>query len=94
MLYLRYPIPKASPKAISGRTSNLRVRLVFHLYPQLIPQLFNADVVRASTHSYMRFTLAMGSSLGFGSATRNYDRLAPETPISDSLSLRLRAEGP
>ena len=27
----------ASPKAISGRTSYLQVRLAYHLYPQLIP---------------------------------------------------------
>ena len=32
---------KASPKAISGRTSYLQVRLAFHPYPQLIPQFFN-----------------------------------------------------
>ncbi len=32
---------EASPKAISGRTSYLRVRLAFHPYPQLIPQFFN-----------------------------------------------------
>ena len=31
----------ASPKAISGRTSYLRVRLEFHPYAQLIPALFN-----------------------------------------------------
>src|ERR1700756_5373948 len=31
----------ASPKAISGRTSYLRVRLEFHRYAQLIPALFN-----------------------------------------------------
>ena len=34
-------IHKASPKAISGRTSYLCVRLEFLRYPQLIPQLFN-----------------------------------------------------
>ena len=34
-------ISKASPKAISGRTSYLRVRLEFLRYPQLIRQLFN-----------------------------------------------------
>ena len=28
---------KAAPQCISGRTSYLRVRLAFHLYPQLIP---------------------------------------------------------
>src|SRR5881409_3979250 len=33
----------ASPKAISRRTSYLRVRLAFHLYPQLISQLFNVE---------------------------------------------------
>ena len=32
---------QASPKAISGRTSYLRVRLEFLPYPQLIPALFN-----------------------------------------------------
>ena len=32
---------KASPKAISGRTSYLRVRLEFLPYPHLIPALFN-----------------------------------------------------
>ena len=35
---LRY---NASPKAISGRTSYLRVRLEFLRYPHLIPTLFN-----------------------------------------------------
>ena len=34
-------IPKASPKAISGRTSYFRVRLAFHPYPHLIRRLFN-----------------------------------------------------
>jgi hypothetical protein len=33
--------PKASPKAISGRTSYFRVRLAFHPYPHLIRRLFN-----------------------------------------------------
>lgn len=33
--------PKASPKAISGRTSYLRVRLEFLRYPHLIPEFFN-----------------------------------------------------
>ena len=32
---------EASPKAISGRTSYLRVRLEFLRYPQLIPAFFN-----------------------------------------------------
>ncbi len=41
VLYLRCSLPEASPKAISGRTSYLRVRLEFHPYPHLIPALFN-----------------------------------------------------
>jgi hypothetical protein len=35
-------ILEASPKAISGRTSYLRVRLEFLPYPHVIPELFNA----------------------------------------------------
>ena len=42
MLYRLYLLPQASPKAISGRTSYLRVRLEFHPYPHLIRKLFNA----------------------------------------------------
>src|SRR5690606_28661400 len=42
VLYLRKASPEASPKAISGRTSYLRVRLAFHPYPRLIRGLFNA----------------------------------------------------
>ena len=41
VLYLRVSLLEASPKAISGRTSYLRVRLAFHPYPPLIPALFN-----------------------------------------------------
>jgi hypothetical protein len=37
VLYLHTPSLEASPKAISGRTSYLRVRLAFHPHPQLIP---------------------------------------------------------
>ena len=47
--YLRPFIPKAAPQCISGRTSYLRVRLAFHLYPQLIPGLCNVPRVRAFT---------------------------------------------
>ena len=39
--YLRQACAGASPKAISGRTSYLRVRLEFLRYPHLIPTLFN-----------------------------------------------------
>ena len=42
MLYLRKNLyTEASPKAISRRTSYLRVRLEFLPYPHLIPTLFN-----------------------------------------------------
>ena len=44
LLYSALPpvkIFKASPKAISGRTSYIRVRLEFLRYPQVIRQLFN-----------------------------------------------------
>ena len=34
-------LSEASPKAISGRTSYLHVRLAFHPYTQLIPKFFN-----------------------------------------------------
>ncbi len=41
MLYHQKSSRKASPKAISGRTSYLPVRLEFHPYPQLIRPFFN-----------------------------------------------------
>ena len=41
MLYLQQDSYEASPKAISRRTSYLRVRLEFLPYPHLIPTLFN-----------------------------------------------------
>ena len=41
MLYLHLAMHGASPKAISGRTSYLRVRLEFLPYPHLIATLFN-----------------------------------------------------
>ena len=41
MLYPRVSYFEASPKAISRRTSYLRVRLEFHRYPHVIPTLFN-----------------------------------------------------
>ena len=76
---------EASPKAISRRTSYLRVRLEFLRYPQLIPTFFNRCLVRASMKLYFHFTLAMDRSPGFGSMSRNL------SPSSDSLSLRLRS---
>ena len=44
VLYLHAAHLEASPKAISGRTSYLRVRLEFLPYPHLITTLFNGCV--------------------------------------------------
>ena len=63
---------KASPKAISRRTSYLRVRLEFLPYPQLIPAFFNRRLVRSSMELYLHFNLAMDRSPGFGSTSCNY----------------------
>ena len=76
---------EASPKAISRRTSYLRVRLEFLPYPQLIPAFFNRRLVRSSMNFYVHFNLAMDRSPGFGSTSCNL------SPSSDSLSLRLRS---
>ena len=62
---------EASPKAISRRTSYLRVRLEFLPYPQLIPAFFNRRLVRPSMKFYSHFSLAMDRSPGFGSAPAN-----------------------
>ena len=71
MLYRLHLPPKASPKAISGRTSYLHVRLEFLPYAQLIPGLFNAhgfepprDFTRASLWPRI-------DHCGFGPATTN-----------------------
>ncbi len=52
--------------------------------PTAHPIVLQHEKVRASTRLYPRFTLAMGSSPGFGSNPRHV------APCSDSLSLRLR----
>ena len=71
-------ITEASPKAISGRTSYLRVRLAFHLHPQVIPQLFNAggfgpprDITLASPCPWIGHSVS-----GLLHATRALFRLA------------------
>jgi hypothetical protein len=43
VLYLQHSSREASPKAISGRTSYLQVRLAYHPYPHLIPRLCNGE---------------------------------------------------
>ena len=74
----------ASPKAISGRTSYLRVRLEFLRYPQVIPGLFNGRgcgpprcLTTASTCSWIGHPVS-----GLMQVTI--------PPYSDSLSLRLQ----
>ena len=42
------------------------------LLPTAHPHIFQHMWVRSSTKFYQRFNLAMGSSLGFGSAARDY----------------------
>ena len=43
VLYLPHLTRQASPKAISGRTSYLQVRLAYHPYPQVIPHFCNSE---------------------------------------------------
>jgi hypothetical protein len=77
-------IPEASPKAISGRTSYLRVRLEFLPYPRLIPELFN---VRGFGPP-----VSVTSPSPWTGVDHTVSGLRPRTisPYSDSLSLRLR----
>src|SRR4029078_6808855 len=79
MLYL-----EASPKAISGRTSYLRVRLEFLPYPHLIPELFNAREFGPP--------VSVTSPSPWTGVDHTVSGLRPrtKTPYSDSLSLRLR----
>src|SRR5438445_2946097 len=58
------------------------------------PLRFQPKLVRSSTRFYPRFNLTRDRSLGFGSTQRDYNRLAPATPYSDLLSLRLRVSTP
>ena len=74
----------ASPKAISGRTSYIRVRLEFLRYPQVIPGLFNGRgcgpprcLTTASACSWIGHPVS-----GLMQVTMS--------PYSDSLSLRLQ----
>lgn len=84
MLYLRDSGSEASPKAISGRTSYLRVRLAFHPYPHLIPRFFNIggfgpplSVTSTSPWTWVDHPVSGR-------------RRPTDSPCSDSLSLRLR----
>src|SRR6476659_5502115 len=77
-------ILEASPKAISGRTSYLRVRLEFLPYPHLIPELFNARGFGPP--------VSVTSPSPWTGVDHTVSGLRPRThsPYSDSLSLRLQ----
>ena len=90
MLYPRVSHSEASPKAISRRTSYLRVRLEFHRYPHVIPALFNGykfgpprDFTLASTCSWIGHPVS-----GLQHATTALLRLAFATaPVLQHLNL-------
>ena len=84
VLYLQNSKFKASPKAISERTSYLQVRLEFLRYPHLIPALFNVRGFGPPSSVTWTSTWTWVDHLVSG--------LQPHTntPYSDSLSLRLR----
>src|SRR5438876_5036163 len=78
------PTHDASPKAISGRTSYLLVRLAFHPYPHVIRDFCNSHrfepplaVRRASLCTWVAHQVSCLIN-------------ATDAPYSDSLSLRLR----
>ena len=74
----------ASPKAISGRTSYIRVRLEFLRYPQVIPGLFN----ERGCGPPLRLTATSACSW-IGHPVSGLIHVT-HSPCSDSLSLRLR----
>ena len=90
MLYPRVSYPEASPKAISRRTSYLRVRLEFHRYPHVIPALFNGhgfgpprDFTPASTCTWIGHPVS-----GLQHATLALLRLGfPTAPVLQHLNL-------
>ena len=94
MLYLHKTYYEASPKAISRRTSYLRVRLEFLPYPHLIPTLFNGCGFGPPPASYCSFNLDMDRSPGFGSTLTDSFALLrlgfPSAPDFLSLTLPVR----
>ena len=85
VLYPQLLLNKASPKAISRRTSYLRVRLEFLRYPQVIETLFNGY----SFGPPLDFTPVSACSwIGHSVSGLSYVTIA--SPYSDSVSLRLQ----
>ena len=77
-------LSEASPKAISGRTSYLRVRLAFHPYPHLILWFFNTNRFGPP------FRVTGTSPWTWVDHPVSGRRPRTHSPCSDSLSLRLR----
>ena len=72
------PLPSkddASPKAVSGRTSYLQVRLAFHPYTQIIPDFCNSRGFGPPLRVTALFSLSMRSSPGFVSNPCHSDAL-------------------
>jgi hypothetical protein len=65
------PPRRGGTQCLSGRTSYLRVRLAFHLYPRIIPYLCTGNGFGPPRACSARFTLPTGSSPGFGSLRRD-----------------------
>ncbi len=91
------PPPEAAPKGISGRTSYLRARLAFHLYPPLFPAFCNrpgfGPPVRVSGPSPWPWVARPVS--GLLRATRALCRLAfAPPPALNSLKLATRSNSP
>ena len=85
VLYLHMLLNKASPKAISRRTSYLRVRLEFLRYPQVIKTLFNGYLFGPP----LDFTPVSACSW-IGHSVSGLSHVTYCSPYSDSVSLRLR----
>ena len=85
VLYLHILLNKASPKAISRRTSYIRVRLEFLRYPHVIQSLFNDNWFGPP----LNFTSASTCTwIGHTVSGLLHDTVL--APYSDSVSLRLR----
>ena len=85
VLYLHMLLNKASPKAISRRTSYLRVRLEFLRYPQVIKTLFNGYLFGPP----LDFTPVSACSW-IGHSVSGLSHVTLFLPFSDSVSLRLQ----
>ena len=79
---------EAVPKGISGRASYLQVCLAFHSVPRVIATFFNRLPFGPPRGVTPVSACPRQDHLGFGSAARDL------SPVSDSLSLRLRDSHP